>query len=78
MGAAGCVEMNDAYHIQKCIPNSLAIGDEGGKFILYVSDQDGYGLYQVGTGDLDVNGAEFISPSLNELLIYGVGADNLL
>lgn len=31
-GAPGCMEMNDAYNIQKYIPNSLAIGDdEGGK-----------------------------------------------
>jgi len=78
-GAAGCVEMNDVYNIQKYIPNSLAIGDdEGGKVILYVSGQNGYGLYQVGFGNLDANDAEFISPSLTELLIYGVGADNFL
>lgn len=69
--APGCMEMNDAYNIQKYIPNSLAIGDdEGGKVILYASDQNGYGLYQVGFSDLDINDAEFISPSLTELLIY--------
>lgn len=73
------MEMNDAYNIQKYIPNSLAIGDdEGGKVILYISGQNGYGLYQVGFGDLDINDAEFISPSLTELLIYGVGANNFL
>lgn len=78
-GAEGCIEMNDAYHIQKYIPNSLAIGDdEGGKAILYVFGKDGYGLYLVGFGDLDINDVEFISPSLTELLICGIGAENLL
>ncbi|WET42276.1 SMI1/KNR4 family protein [Citrobacter enshiensis] len=78
-GAEGCIEMNDAYHIQKYIPNSLAIGDnEGGKVILYASGKDGYGLYQVGFGDLDINDAEFISSSLTQLLIYGIGADKFI
>ncbi|EOU8735676.1 TPA: SMI1/KNR4 family protein [Escherichia coli] len=78
-GAEGCIEMNDAYHIQKYIPNSLAIGDnEGGKVILYASGKGGFGLYQVGFGDLDINDAEFISSSLTELLIYGIGADKFL
>ncbi|WP_330986288.1 MULTISPECIES: SMI1/KNR4 family protein [Enterobacterales] len=78
-GAEGCMEMNDSHHVQKYIPNSLAIGDdEGGKVILYAFGNNGYGLYQVGFGDLDINDAEFISPSLTDLLIHGVGVDRLL
>ncbi|WFV01402.1 SMI1/KNR4 family protein [Escherichia fergusonii] len=64
-GAEDCIGLNDAYHIQKYIPNPLAICDnEGGKAILYASGKDGFGLYQVGFGDLDINDAEFISSSL--------------
>ena len=37
-GAVGCIEMNEAYHIQKYIPNSLAIGDdECGNVVLYAN-----------------------------------------
>lgn len=78
-GVEGCMEMNEVYNVQKYIPSSLAIGDdEGGKAILYALGNNGYSLYKVGFGDLDINDAEFISPSLTELLIYGVGIDKWL
>ena len=39
-GAKSCIDMNDAYNIQKYIPNSLAIGDdECSNAILYTYGQ---------------------------------------
>ena len=78
-GAKGCVEMNAAYEIQKYIPCALAIGDnEGGEVILYCEGKNGFGLYKVGFGNLDINDAKFISTSLTSLLVEGVGVDAFL
>ncbi|CAH02162.1 uncharacterized protein KLLA0_B05269g [Kluyveromyces lactis] len=77
-GAEGCIEMNESYHIQKYIPNAIAIGDdEGGQVIFYATGDDGYGLYKVGFGNLDIEDAVFISNSLYDLLMKGNGTDNL-
>lgn len=78
-GASGCIEMNDSYFIQKYIPDALAIGDdEGGQAIFYAKGNNGYGLYRVGFGNLDIADAVFISDSLYSLLIEGKGADELI
>ncbi|PGD63031.1 SMI1/KNR4 family protein [Bacillus wiedmannii] len=74
-----CIEMNEAHDIQKYIPNSLAIGDdEGGKALLYVDRKEGFGLYTVDFGDLDIEETIKIAPSLKALLIDGVGVEELL
>ncbi|HDR6310635.1 TPA: SMI1/KNR4 family protein [Bacillus cereus] len=75
----GCIEMNEAHNIQKYIPNSLAIGDdEGGKVLLYANGNEGFGLYMVDFGDLHIEEAIKISPSLKLLLMDGVGVEKLL
>ncbi|MGR3778233.1 SMI1/KNR4 family protein [Bacillus paramycoides] len=74
-----CIEMNEAHDIQKYIPNSLAIGDdEGGKALLYVDGKEGFGLYTVDFGDLDIEETIKIAPSLKAFLIDGVGVEKLL
>ncbi|EEV5546331.1 TPA: SMI1/KNR4 family protein [Escherichia coli] len=78
-GAAGCSEMNAAYHIQDYIPDALAIGDnEGGKVIFYAEGKEGFGLYLVGFDNVDLDDAVYIAPSLNALLIEGIGAEIFL
>ncbi|MDI7662061.1 SMI1/KNR4 family protein [Cronobacter universalis] len=78
-GAKGCLEINKEHLVQKYIPKSFAIGDdEGGQIIFYAEGNKGYGLYKVGFGNLDINDAEFIAPSLRSLLIDGVGAEILV
>lgn len=78
-GAPGCIEMNESYHIQKYIPSALAIGDdEGGQVIFYAHGRDGYGIYKVGFGNLDLEDAIFITDSLYGLLIKGNGVDNII
>jgi hypothetical protein len=45
-GPLGCIEMNEAYSIQKYIPNSLAVGDdEGGLMLVFLAGRNGFGLY---------------------------------
>ncbi|PGZ08171.1 1,3-beta-glucan synthase regulator [Bacillus cereus] len=74
-----CIEMNKAHNIHKYIPNSLAIGDdEGGRVLLYTNGKKGFGLYTVDFGDLDIEEAIKISPSLKSLLVDGIGAEKLL
>ncbi|AGB83056.1 hypothetical protein D781_2813 [Serratia sp. FGI94] len=78
-GVSGCLEMNESYDFQKYIPHSLAIGDdEGGKALFYANGNNGFGLYIVGFGDLDINDATFVSESLYKLLIDGKGAEKLI
>lgn len=55
LGPADCIEINGVHNIQKYIPNSLVIGDdEGGKSLLYADRNEGFGLYIVDFGDLDI------------------------
>lgn len=75
-GAARAQEMNEAYELQVHIPRSLAVGDdEGGSALVLMTGNQGFGLYLVGLGELDVDDAQYIAPSLSEFLVKGVGLD---
>jgi hypothetical protein len=75
----GCIEMNEDYHIQEYIPDSLAIGDdEGGSTLIYLNGTEGFGLYITGFGDLDADDAVKLAPNLRDLLVDNVGLDTLL
>ena len=75
-GAKGCVELNDAYHIQKYIPDSLAIGDdECSNAVLYANGEKGPGLYIVPFNDLEADSMIYIAGSLRDFLVDGVGLD---
>lgn len=78
-GALGCIEMNEAYEVQKYLPNSLAIGDdEGGGVLIYLQGKDGFGIYYNRFADLDIEEAVKVAPTLTELLINNIGVDILL
>lgn len=73
---SGCIEMNEAHNVQKYIPNSLAIGDdEGGNVLIYLEGKDGFGLYMLGFGNLDIEDAVLIAPTLRDLLVNNKGID---
>ena len=75
-GTNGCIEMNNAYHIQKYIPNSLAIGDdEGGNAVLYANGNNGWGVYMVSLSDLGVDEMFFIADSLEAFFVKEIGID---
>ncbi len=75
-GANGCVEMNDAYYIQKYIPRSLAIGDdECCNVVLYAYGKNGFGIYIVPFNDLDVEEMIYIADSLESFFVNGEGVD---
>lgn len=75
-GAVDCIEMNEAYKIQKDIPNSLAIGDdEGGNALIYAVGEKGFGLYIVSFEDFDMGDSKYVSNSLSDLLINNIGLD---
>lgn len=72
-------EMNDAYRIQKHLPRSIAVGDdEGGRVLILMSGANGFGLYLVGLGELDVEEAQYLAPSLSDFLIRETGVNLLL
>ena len=78
-GADGCVEMNEAYYIQKYIPCSLAIGDdEDGNAIMYAEGKQGFGVYAIAFNDIDIDEMIFISESLTEILIHAKGIEKLV
>ena len=71
---SACIEMDDAHEISRRIPQSIPIGDDGGdRVILYLSGDEGFGLYRVGFGSLDKDDARFIAPSLKDILSKSVG-----
>jgi hypothetical protein len=77
--ARRCVEINQANNIQSYLPNSLAIADDGdGNALVYSDGRDGFGLYAVAFNDLDKDEMIFISKSLENLLVYAIGADTLM
>ncbi|MBI9051894.1 MAG: SMI1/KNR4 family protein [Anaerolineaceae bacterium] len=72
----GCIDMNEAYQIQKYIPKSLAIGDdEGGTALLYIEINNELGLYLCRFADPGIEEAEKIAPSLKDLLVNDIGVD---
>ncbi len=76
--ADNSIEMNNGYYIQKYIPNSIAIGDDEGEYILlYANGKQGFGLYIVEFGNLDAEEMKYISKSLKDLLLKGIGVDIL-
>ena len=77
-GASSCIELNEAYYIQKYMPHSLAIGDDEGEYVLlYANGQYGFGVYAVAFDDLDEEEMIFIAKSLRELLVYEKGIEIL-
>lgn len=75
-GANGCIEMNDAYHIQSYIPDSLAIADdECSNVVLYAYGKNGFGLYIVPFNDLDVDELIYITDSLEAFFVNDEGID---
>lgn len=76
--AAGTVEMNQEYEVQKYLPEALAIGDdEGGKALAMMGGEQGRGLYRFSFSDPDRAEAVFIARSMRALLQHGVGVDQL-
>lgn len=75
-GAVVCLDMNKSLEMQRWIPGSLAIADNGGGVALfYATGPNGFGVYAVGFGDLDIEDAVYISRSLEELLVHADGID---
>lgn len=77
LGINGVMDLNEAYQVQRYIPKSLVIGDDGGDIaLIYLDGKEGFGLYKIGFGDLDINDAVKISSSLKDLLVNNVGVEN--
>lgn len=78
-GAERCVELNKAYGVQEELPESVAIADDGGDYcLIYMEGDNGYGLYYVGFGELDVVGATYVARNLRDFLVEGEGLDALI
>jgi hypothetical protein len=72
--ADGCIEMNQAYEIQEYIPNSLAIGDDGGcDALIYINIDNNTGLYIASFAVLEE--WEYIASSLERFLVFGEGIE---
>ena len=72
-GRAGALEMNKALEVQENFGrDSFAIGsDNGDRLILYVRENDEYGLYLVEDYDIDLDDAVFLAQTLTDLLVNG-------
>ena len=75
-GAIGCIDMNEAFEMQKWIPGSLEFGDNGGGIALcYATGTEGFGIYAVDFSVRDIEDAVYLSASLESLLVYADGFD---
>ncbi|MBX9624137.1 MAG: SMI1/KNR4 family protein [Gemmataceae bacterium] len=69
--------MDEGYMIRHRIPGAIPIGDDGGgQVIFYAQGRDGFGLYHVGYGNLDIQDAKYIAPSLSDFLSRNKGIDS--
>ena len=60
------------------MPGAIPIGDNGGgEVIFYADGSNGFGLYQVKYGNLDLEDATWIAPDLEALLYRGEGIDRI-
>jgi len=70
-----CIGMDELYQVSEEIPGSMPIGDTGGRGIVYMVGEEGFGVYIVGWGALSREDARFIAPSLTKFVGEGVGLD---
>lgn len=78
-GADRCLEWNPGHFVQKYIPNGIAIGDNGGgDMLLYANGKKGFGLYLADFGNLDKDELIYVSKSLKDLLLKGIGIDVII
>ena len=72
------LELNHEYHVAHYLPQALAIGDDGGGgLFVYMTGQDGWGLYYCRAANLDAVEAVKIADSLRSLLVAGQGRAQL-
>ena len=71
----GVSEMTGAYQIPSYIPGAVVVGDSYGQALIYANGAFGFGVYRVGWGDLDIQNACWIAPTLRAFLFEGVGLD---
>lgn len=77
-GPSGCIDMDEGYAIRRRIPDAFPLGDDGGgRILFYASGAGGSGLYCVGYGNLDLNDAIWIAPTLTALLTSASGIELL-
>lgn len=76
-GAATAIRMNEAYHVQRGLPQALAIGDnEGGEMLLQMPSANPPGIYHIPMSCLsDMEESTYIAASLEELLTQGKNLD---
>lgn len=77
-GAEECVEMNEAFNIQEYVTNGIAVADNGGGgCLIYMEGNKGYGVYQLGFGNLFPEEGVYIAHSLRDILVKGLGVHTL-
>lgn len=78
-GAAGVIEMNKIYNVQKNLKHVLAIGDnEGGDMLVLAPHASPSGVYLNPMSCLsDMEDATFIASNLTELLVDGRNLDRV-
>ncbi len=76
-GAATAIRMNEAYHVQRGLPQALAIGDnEGGEMLLQMPSANPPGIYHIPMSCLsDMEESTYIAANLKELLTQGKNLD---
>ncbi len=74
----GVIGMNEAHDLQSYITSGVAVGDdEGGATYVLMDGREGAGLYRTSFADPDPSEAVFIAPTFTDLLVKGIGRDNL-
>lgn len=75
-GPIGCIDMDVGYGIRESIPYAVPIGDDGGgRFIFFHGNTKNTDIYYLGYGNLDVDDAIYVAPSLRDFLTKAIGFD---
>lgn len=75
-GPSDSIETCNAHDFHRWMPGAIPIGDDGcDKVLFYARGHHGYGLYHVGFGNLDLNDAVWIAPTLEAFLTKATGIE---
>ena len=73
----GCIDMDAGYGFSERIEGAIPVGDNGGgRALVYLEGERGWGLYLVGYGAIDRSEAKWVAASLSNLLGTGEGIES--
>jgi hypothetical protein len=74
----GCIQMMDAYKMEKYIPLAFPFGDNGGgQFFAFFNEDKMNGIFKIDYGDIGTDNVIYIASNLEKIIVHGDGLDRI-